>query len=448
MRVQPVTLRRLEEFIVLWRQLFEGVLLRDEIPISEIPSCIITQMLDDKDQELDDFRKEMRSNQVKAIYAELEKPEKKGQPNLKTPKSEDVEAAQKSNPLNWDALGSFHRHSRQTVESYKEQHLAIRCGASAIDKYMCQTGRHSMTISKGLITHGAPGTSILWPSITLSERRAIKDFQEIQRITRLSPYLLKKDKRLMKGKFRTLMRKTLTFVDRWDKVDVHVKRMYAQRMPAYEAYNAYVESFREKSRERSIAGDFQHVANSRSEYDIASSRAIISPRLNHGAREPKKLLFWKGALFEATINKDGYNQSQLLIMLDVPSKETIKKKAPIELYAAPPGTSDIDLNDGVPSKSYLRDKEGWNPVQVGPVRDRPITHRGIMGLRRQYALCHTGSNAINKQMGNTIEGKCAVECTEECSPWQKEQVVVCLSRTTKGENTIIVGDPDRAIEHM
>jgi predicted GIY-YIG superfamily endonuclease len=131
----------------------------------------------------------------------------------------------------------------------------------------------------------------------------------------------------------------------------------------------------------------------------------------------------------------------------VPSKETIKKKAPIELYAAPPGTSDIDLSDGVPSKSYLRDK-GWNPVQVGPVPDRPITHRGIMGLRRQYALRHTGSSTINKQMGNTIEGKCAVECTEECSPWQKEQVVVCLSRTTKGKNTIIVGDPDRAIEHM
>ncbi|KAL7525424.1 hypothetical protein ACHAWF_001353 [Thalassiosira exigua] len=278
-----------------------------------------------------------------------------------------------------------------------------------------------------------------------------KDFQEIQRITRLSPYVLKKDKRL-KGKFRTLMRKTLTFVDSWDDVDVHVNRIYARRMPAYDASDAYVQSCQEKFKRegvlcrKSIADDFQRVANSRSEYDIASSMNIIS-RLNHGVREPKKLLFWQGALFEATLNKADYNRSQLLIMLDVPSKETIKKKAPIELYAAPPGASDIDLSNGVPSKSYLRDK-GWNPVQVGPVPDSPITHRGIMGLSRQYALRHTGSSTINKQMGNTLEGKYAVECTEECSLWQKEQVVVCLSHTIKGKNTIIVGDPDRAIEHM
>ena len=590
MRVQPVTLRRLDEYIVMSHQLFEGVVERDEISINEIPSCILTQMLDDKDKELDDFRLKIRNNQVEAIYTELNK---NGESHLPLPQASDVFNATKSAPLQWNALESFCPGPGQSTASFDEQRLSIQCGTSAINKYTCQTGRQTLSVAKGLITHGAPGsgksfvaqyttlyalsqglnvtstalmgtranalggihmhrlfalpvkrsanpyrlaelaidklhrksqlkylhvlrtTDLLYidecgqlsaqdlcvldiilrktrdsnrpfggvvvigtmdhtqlgaiqgnpflvSSLILTNfnlvalRQSIRargdeDFQEIQRITRISPSTLR-NSRYYKERFTNLMKTTLTYVDSWDDVSAHVKRMYARRMPAYEACNAYVESCQEQFRRNDelsrecIANDYQRIANSRGKYQTATSNAVIS-RLNHGVKEPKKLLFWKGALFEATLNSTGYNQSQLLIMLDVPSQSTIDNWGTIELYAAPAGKTDIDLSQGVPSKTALVEL-GWKGVQVKPAPDRPITHRGIMGLRKQYSLRHTGSSTINKQMGNTIEGKCAVECTKDCAPWQKEQVVVCLSRTTVGKNTIIVGNRDEAIAHM
>ena len=69
---------------------------------------------------------------------------------------------------------------------------------------------------------------------------------------------------------------------------------------------------------------------------------------------------------------------------------------------------------------------------------RKVTLRGYQCTRHQYSLRHIGSSTITKQTGNTIKGKCAIEISKNCAPWDKAGVVVMLSRTTKGSDIMIV----------
>ena len=234
-------------------------------------------------------------------------------------------------------------------------------------------------------------------------------------------------------RFKKLLRENMTFVDDWDdpKITPDVQRMYARRMPAYEASSKYVESCQRGFEINgtpftvSEAEDWQRVADTRGDFTRTISDAVRAA-VNHGVKEPRKLLFWSGAQFEATLNGEGFNQSQLLIMLEVPTANMIMLKTPISLLAAPAGVNYIDVSNGIPSYNELVAAK-WRPVKVGHAPDRPITHRGMVGCRHQYALRHVGSGTINKQLGNTIEGKCAMECNKDGSPWEKAQGVVGLS---------------------
>ena len=65
---------------------------------------------------------------------------------------------------------------------------------------------------------------------------------------------------------------------------------------------------------------------------------------------PKKLLFFKGGQYFATVNAEGYNQSQLLLMDVLPTADTIARKTGITLLAALPGVNYIGIRNGVPSQ--------------------------------------------------------------------------------------------------
>ncbi|KAL7524740.1 hypothetical protein ACHAXR_000694, partial [Thalassiosira sp. AJA248-18] len=256
--------------------------------------------------------------------------------------------------------------------------------------------------------------------------------------------------------FKRLVREKNRFVDSWDDniIDSYVQRMYARRLPAYEAASLFVEDNQRRFLENgtnhsiSVARDVQRVADTRAEFVAATSDTVISA-LNHYVKEPKKLLFWRGGVYEATMNGEGFNQSQLLLVLEVPSADIISSLAPITItmIAAPPGVNSVDLSAGIPTMERL-ESEGWKSVSVDQAQEQPVTCRGVIGCRKQYALRHVGSSTINKQMGNTIEGRCAIECSESCSPWDKAQIVVGLSRTRRAEDTIIVGNRDYVVQRM
>jgi len=154
-----------------------------------------------------------------------------------------------------------------------------------------------------------------------------------------------------------------------------------------------------------------------------------------------------GAKFEAMVNGKGFNQSQLLVMCKIPNRDTIRGKLQIELFAAPLGVLHFDTRNGYLDQGNMI-ANGWKPVKVGITPERNLTSRGVISNRRQYSLRHVGAGTINKQTGNTIDGRCAIEMSKLCSPWGKDQIVVMLSRTHTARDTIIVGNKEFALNRM
>lgn len=226
------------------------------------------------------------------------------------------------------------------------------------------------------------------------------NYQRIMEITRMSPNYLKGNMAI-EHEFKRLVGTYFNFVDSWDKVPPGVTRMYPKRIPAAQAANQYVtdiqKMFDETGTDYSIshARDLERVVGSRGEYTLSRSDHVTSC-LDHAMKEPRRLLFWRGATYHATVNGNGYNQSQILMLLHVPSQSDIDHKRDIKMYASPGGaTTCLRDNDDVPTEEELIAK-GWTAVQIKHIEPRPVTHKGIVACREQYTLCHVGASTINK----------------------------------------------------
>ena len=586
--VQPISLRRLDRFIITTKQLLDAVLTNNEIPITDLPPCILTEMLDSKEQELNGFWEEKHNDQLTSIYRTM--PE-----GMDLPEREDVLSCTKDSPLEWDPVAAFSRYEGQSQQSFEEQSMAVRVACRSLTKYSRQFGPATTVYTKGTVVHGAPGSgkshvslfnclyamtlglrvmatalmgvrgnalggvhlhrlfglavrkrgnpyrlaelaldklhrksnlkylhvlltmdvllidecgqlsaqqlSILdiilriarnsklpfggvhiigtmdhaqigaiegWPFLlsshiitdfTLIElcssvrANGDPDFQRLQNITRMPPRTLLQDPSL-EHEFKSLMANHMTFAVDWNDevITPDVQRMYARQMPAYQAASEFVAScermFQSNGTVHTVskAVDLQRTADTRAEYVPAFS-TFMTAALNHGLKEPERLLFWQGAQFEATLNGDGFNQSQLLIMLEVPTQEVVSAKGPIHLLAAPPNVTSVNTSERVPGLDELVN-DGWKQVTVRHSPEQTVTCQGTVGCRQQYSLRHVGSSTIDKQMGNTISGRCAFECTAHCCAWNKRQVVVALSRTHAASDVIIVGPKDEAINRL
>jgi len=280
--------------------------------------------------------------------------------------------------------------------------------------------------------------------------------QEIQNITRMSPSKLKGNMHL-KEKFANLVHNNIQFADNWDdsKIVPNTQRMYSKRnkaVKAAEENSKRIISMLKRDGVHHIvsrAEDFQQIAGSRVVMVSATDNGLKS-QLDRKCREPKTLVFYSGALFEATVNGKNYSQSQILRLIDVPTQEQVDNREPIFFMASPSGNDHYSINteDALPTEEELK-KQGWTKVKIETGRDdQLITHGIYQGKRVQYSVRHLGSSTINKQMGNTILCPVAIEMTQECCPWEKGQVVVMLSRSPIGKLITIVGKPEFAIERM
>jgi predicted GIY-YIG superfamily endonuclease len=280
--------------------------------------------------------------------------------------------------------------------------------------------------------------------------------QEIQKITRMSPSLLKGNVKLKK-KFTSLIKKHIKFASDWEdeKIGPNTQRMYPKRRKAVNAAEANAKNVIRRLQNN----DTSHVVSNAKDYQQAiGSRALMAPASDDGlkttldrkCREPRTLVFFSGALFEATMNNKNFSQSQVLRLINVPSQKDVDNHVPIRMMASPCGSNhySIDTEERVPTEEEL-EKQGWTKVEIDTGRDDElVTHGAYQGKRVQYRVRHLGSSTINKQMGNTILCPVAIEMTEECCPWEKGQIVVMLSRSPRSDLITIVGTPDFAIEKM
>ena len=150
---QPASMRRIDGYLVAAKNLFDGVLFSNDIPVTELPPCLLTELLCNKDVVLQaswDVRKE---NQLRSIYSTL--------PSCEfVPSREAIRGCSREAPTTWfvSPFDAYVQFEGQSDQSYMEQKLAVEIGIRSIDKYLQQLGPRAATQTKNLLIHGVPGS--------------------------------------------------------------------------------------------------------------------------------------------------------------------------------------------------------------------------------------------------------------------------------------------------
>jgi hypothetical protein len=212
----------------------------------------------------------------------------------------------------------------------------------------------------------------------------------------------------LKEEFTKLLTDNVNFVSDMndESLGPEVLRMYSRREQATTAAEDYINSSELSLSRQGRSYTICHLHSRRDLYE--TNDPYIKRSLDKKRREPRRLLFHEGAVFEATVNGKGYSQSQVLMMVEKPKQEDIESWADIQLLAAPAKYSHT-LTEELPDKETLL-REGWTEVTIGVTQERnnlKVTHSEC--YRKQYTLRHVGASTINKQQGQTIFGPVAIE---------------------------------------
>ena len=280
--------------------------------------------------------------------------------------------------------------------------------------------------------------------------RAANDpnFQRLQIIARMHPDDITEERTT---EFQNLCSRVFTFVPTWENSVIcpNTHRLYSRKSPAREETDRYISQVKAQLNQADIristSNDVENPIYSHREWQNASP--TTTTKLDKLVKEPKNLIFFKGATFEFTFNKPGqFQHSQICVLTELPNQETIQNFQPIEVVAAPPGVQEVHYNPDKTTNEYIN--EGWKKINIGRCREstqRISSH--IQGQRRQYGLRHRVTSTIHSCLGDTVY-KVATEISSDGDWWDKAQVVVATSRTREGKNTIFVGNKESTIKSL
>lgn len=229
--------------------------------------------------------------------------------------------------------------------------------------------------------------------------------------------MLQRDKNIKK-KFKELMLDNIKFVSSMKDVPPGWIKLFHRKKSANREIEEFITNttdYLDTNKVKYVvceSTDMHKVSGTLGDGVQTHDRVVVN-LLNRKVREPQTLLFYSGALFEATSNTAQYNQSQLMMLVDVPTHMQIMNREPLKLFAAPPGADIPEEFQSITSPPTEEDLlgRGWKEVMVRLSRDRQVTESNITAWRRQYTLKHIGASTVNKQMGNTLNVGSAIEVT-------------------------------------
>jgi predicted GIY-YIG superfamily endonuclease len=281
--------------------------------------------------------------------------------------------------------------------------------------------------------------------------RAARDarLQRIQEIARMdcnkyTPQLL--------NEFRLLVGETCTFVSSWDSplIDKSTVRVFGRHEAVRVAETAMISQIKSSDvgTVESHAKDEEMSVTAHSNWLSAS--ASTRRRLDRKCKEGRVLTFYPGAVYEMTENVSGsFSQSQVAVLGTMPTADQATLHEPVRLLLAPSGCKAVP--DDVQNSDDLL-QHGWSEILVGEVK-RARVHtfsQGIRGRRLQYAFRHRIAATVHATLGCDFNKLAtAVSASDPCYRlWEKEQVVVLLSRTFLGRHLIFVGNKNDTIEAL
>ena len=127
----PNSRRVVADWIEIAGNLFNSVIVRNEISISDMPPVQLSALFGNDDKASRDYCHNIKSTFVDAIQLEFGNMIERC--NILS--KDEIILSTKSIPFDWDPIQSFNKSDNQSEESYIGQKRAIQLGVDAIDKY-------------------------------------------------------------------------------------------------------------------------------------------------------------------------------------------------------------------------------------------------------------------------------------------------------------------------
>ncbi|MDB4430362.1 GIY-YIG nuclease family protein [bacterium] len=147
----PNSLTKSETFIVTAQKVLDDAIVHNALSINELPPFTMSSLRVEKTAENEQLWTDHKTSQLQSVYNTLNNTQG-------IPSKEDVLAAERDSPLQWDPLETVVRYEHQSNESFEEQQLAIELNVKQIKKYRNISGIESVTYTKNPVVYGAPGT--------------------------------------------------------------------------------------------------------------------------------------------------------------------------------------------------------------------------------------------------------------------------------------------------
>ena len=158
------SLRLASEWIVVAAELFDSIIIHNELSISDMPPVQLSSLFGNSEEAMKAHIQSLKGTFIDAIHKEL------GITTLdacNVPSKTDLLDATKSSPLNWNAVENFVQNDQiQSLESFEEQHASIKLCCQQIDKYVNMSDQSTFTKCVGI--RGFPGSGKTWCSLYVS----------------------------------------------------------------------------------------------------------------------------------------------------------------------------------------------------------------------------------------------------------------------------------------
>lgn len=275
------------------------------------------------------------------------------------------------------------------------------------------------------------------------------NFYRLQQITRMKYSAFEENPELI-DEFKALC-EGFTFVDSWNDplITPSTFRCYAMQVPAKEAARNFLATVRALIPANLIRHakslDYEKRRTSRLDWALASEST--STVLESKVKEPRDLLFFRGAIYQCTYNQDEkFNQSQLAFCFELPQQDDLDLFRPVRVLLFPTTLKfeDFSFDPNATKDHYIN--QGFVEISMGVSPERiKYLNNDVQAFRKQYGLKHHVSGTIHSIMGDT-KGKLATSTIHRM--WCKGQLVVICSRTRRQEDTIFVGNKNETIEAL
>lgn len=251
--------------------------------------------------------------------------------------------------------------------------------------------------------------------------------------------------------FKRIIIQHCNHVPSWESIEIGTNKLlvFGKHQATKEAERKVLERVKNSTNQYIVKRCKDMQCSKISHGDWCDASNSVSWKLNRKVKEPEEFTFYKKAMVQVTFNKPGrWSQSQLGVILELPSHEQLDQWKPVKIMLAPPGVKNISSN--VITKENLIDN-GWKEESIGvaPSIEYHINH-DLVGKRKQYGLKNYIASTIHSIMGDTLSNivTCVNEKESKYNIWEKAQGIVLLSRTSSTRSMTFVGDKMTTAESL